>query len=185
MAAPQDLRERLISIAYCAVLDYYRCFMATDGPNLALIGDDGLTPEIADRIAREYKVRRNISDIADASGQKIPGVEALVDAINQSTWPDSLSERADVCIAIAKGHCDGVERLGLAKVNQTPTSAVTKLMWFRRPEGWTMFDKQARLGLIGNKHCAKTFYARLEKLDFQSIAAGITKLCQDHGFLKL
>ncbi len=154
--------------------------MATDGCYRKEIEDRGLTPELASHISREYRVARTIGAVETDSG-----ISALVRAINASAWPDTLEDRAQLCIAIAHEHRKKSEALGKGQKWHAPVSAVTKLMWFLRPSGWTMFDRFARMGLIGNRNDPLQFYRKLAEIDFTSLCDQLHLECRGKGFSDL
>lgn len=162
------------SLSYWAVLEHHRHWLGSDGPFHAEAKINELTLVIARKIARDYGVARTIGAVGDEKG--IGLLIKDINAITDQKWDVSLTERADICLNIAKAHQKKVKKGGM------PISAVTKLMWFRRPEGWTMFDRYARLGLIGKKNNAMAFYRVLQKLDFVKRAEKLTSICRTQGF---
>jgi hypothetical protein len=97
--------------------------------------------------------------------------ESLNTAVEE--WPDDLKCRADRCLKVS-------EALSLPK---KPLSAVTKLVWFLRPEGWTVYDSYAWRGLScgGNKgeERLREFYCKLHKKKFSHAAARIDGILSD------
>jgi hypothetical protein len=174
MAAPMDGDP-----AYWAVIEHHRVWWAADGPIHRKIEQDGkLLVDVASLIARDYRVARTITSVDDGKGNKTSSLPELVAAINAANWPISLAERAATCISIAENHAKATK-------GATPTSAVTKLMWFLRPSGWTMFDKFARIGLIGSNNDARAFYTALDGANFVKRSQDLKALCSKHGFGKL
>lgn len=172
--------------AYWAVIEHHHCWLAPDGCFYRQVVQDGrLTPEVARIIARDFRVSRTIGQVEGEGKNPSNGVQVLAEAINTSDWPDDLVDRAKICLAIANDHRDACARLNKAKAFHAPVSAVTKLMWFLRPEGWTMFDKYARIGLIGNKNDPESFYVRLSEVGFHAMCLRLNELCKEHGFPEL
>ena len=171
-------------IAALAVIEHHRWWIAGDGIHLARIknaADQKLPVDVAKRIAHEYGVIRNIGTHVEKNDGK--ALARLVKEINNANWPHGLVNRANLCLEIAKAH--KIARKGSAKKVHTPNSAVTKLMWFLHPKGWTMFDQYARIGLIGDKNCLFSFYKRLEKCGFERKATEIDEACKANGFSDL
>lgn len=164
--------------AWWAVIEHHRTWVAADGCYRREIEASGLTPELARHIAREYRVARTIGAV-DADGS---GIEALVEAINASEWSDTLEDRADHCIKIAEIHREKSKELGQGQKYHSPISAVTKLMWFLRPEGWTMFDRFARMGLIGHQNEPLEFYRKLASIGFTPLCDQLHEMCSQEGF---
>jgi len=164
--------------AWWAVIEHHRTWIAADGCYRLEIESNGLTPELARHIAREYRVARTIGAVAAGDS----GIGALVEAINASEWPDKLEDRAKLCIEIAETHREKSKELGQGQKWHAPVSAVTKLMWFLRPGGWTMFDRFARMGLIGNRNDPLKFYRKLETINFAGLSDQLYVECRRKGF---
>jgi hypothetical protein len=173
------MTETVDDPAFWAVVEHHRLWWAMDGPCRKKVEKDGkLADDVARVIARDYGVARTIGALKVEGSDPIPGLPDLVRDINESDWPSGLGARADQCMKLATGHakrCSG----------KTPISAVTKLMWFLRPGGWTMFDTYARHGLIGHKNDVAAFYAALVDAGFQGRCEAIKARCNDHGFGEL
>lgn len=164
--------------AWWAVIEHHRTWIAADGCYRREIEGCGLTPELARHIAREYRVARTIGAVVVANS----GVSALVEAIKASPWPDTMEDRAKRCIEIADEHKTKSKTLGQGQKWHAPISAVTKLMWFLRPDGWTMFDRFARMGLIGNRNDPIQFYRKLAAIDFTSLCDQLHVMCRRESF---
>ena len=166
-------------MTYWALIEHHRYWLSNDGIYVREIRENGaLMMPVSQRIVREYGVARNIGMINGVDGNQVNGLQRLVDDINNSPWPDGLVDRANCCIALADAHHERC----IAERRHRPISAVSKLMWFLRPDGWTMFDRYARIGLIGNDNNPLAFYEALEQRNFQDVAANITNICRNHGF---
>ena len=169
--------------AYWAVIEHHRWWLASDGCHWRQIREDKrLSLSVAKRIAREYSVARNIGQIADDHGHGTSGLNSLVQKINDADWPDGLVARAKVCVKIAEDHIRQCKALGNADRYHRPFSGVTKLTWFLRPEGWTMFDRYARIGLMDRRDDPMSFYEVLASQHFDKRANEITELCRQSGF---
>ena len=95
-----------------------------------------MTVELLNSIADEYNVIRGL----DGNER-----ERLRDILNEEAedWPDGLKRRADRCIEIMR-----LAKLkGCFSGDTKQISAITKLMWFVRPEDWTMCGSFAAAGL--------------------------------------
>jgi hypothetical protein len=168
--------------AFWAVIEHHRWWLATDGPNfLEASAEGGLTLRVAQRIAREYSVARNIGAVADDNGAAADGLSWLVERINHCDWPEGLVERARVCVDLSAEYHRRCGQLNIADRIFRPVSAVTKLMWFRHPTGWTMYDRFARIGLIGSRENPELFYRTLAENDFEARAKAITGKCHAAG----
>ncbi|MBN9145176.1 MULTISPECIES: hypothetical protein [unclassified Novosphingobium] len=170
------------SAAYWAVIEHHRTWIAGDGIHFLQIHRDhgGTMPlNIAQRIANDYGVIRTIG--SHMSGNDKQALPNLLNRISQAEWPDCLIKRAEVCLKIAKEHRE-VRKEEVNKKSHAPVSGVTKIMWFIRPKGWTMFDRFARIGLIGGQNSAMAFYKQLSNSGFLDLAYEINNLCRFHGF---
>jgi hypothetical protein len=156
-----------------AVLERARWWLNVDAPLRAQVINDGgqLTPHTVYSIAKHYKVRRNIGE-ADQLAEIADYLNARIE-----TWPANLPNRAQWCIEAAQAL---QKDLDLA---HTPYSAITKLVWFLRPEGWTLYDSYAQCALGAGGADAKArfsqFYGALNEHGFVEAAAAIdTALAQ-------
>jgi hypothetical protein len=157
---------------FWAVVEHHRLWMAHDGCFRQMVQREGkLTEDLARVIVQTYGVQRTMSKKRGSNDKTKQSLLLLISGINEVCWPDTLPCRANICIALAKEYGKCVE-------GNRPISAVTKLMWFRRPTGWTMFDGYARQGLIGSKNDAMDFYKRLDQNHFPERAARLTELCR-------
>ena len=91
-------------LAYWAVVEHHRNWLATDGCHFAELrgspNPSELSFSVAKRIVKEYSVARNISRVSSESD----GLSELISEINKSEWPECLNERADICIKLAQAH---------------------------------------------------------------------------------
>jgi len=158
------------TLATLAVYEHHHHWLANDGHYFLTVNENGniLDVNIAHKIAKDYSVIRNIGGVTE--------LEKLISKINNSDWPDGLSDRFQICQNIAIEFRDIPGRV------HAPISGVTKLIWFCRPKGWTMYDKYACIGLLGKKREAKYFYKTLEENKFQEKAQKLTEICIKYGF---
>ncbi|MCZ8122349.1 MAG: hypothetical protein O9277_02875 [Magnetospirillum sp.] len=168
-------------LMYWAVIEHYRTWIKDDAPVFgALKAARDLNLAIVRGIAKTYQVERTLRPTprSTKSGQKAPADKAgktmarlLNNLSSKKNWPKSLTDRADACLALAQS-----SRFPAAE-GKTPYSAISKMMWFRRPLGWTMFDRLASkgIGLGGppSEEKFKRFYGRLDCANFQETATDI------------
>lgn len=139
LAYPDETNE-----FYWAFVLYVRGWLNFDGPVLGLIRAAGgqISAEHLRAIAKFYGVARGIpaaerGDGTDKSAEHICGL------LNRSSekWPNGYVARANFCADLAKQakEAEATRNLQL--------SAFSKLMWFRSPENWAIFDTFAAKGL--------------------------------------
>ena len=181
---------------FWSTIAYLRCWWATDGINVKAIQRAGaMTPELLREIAKEYKVNRGIpradvvdigdddNDCDDDDYHRDPVARDLAALLNRDRgdWPVGLVERADRCCRI----------LRIAQASKLfyrdQISAVTKFMWFLKPEGWTMFDRYAANGLgVDSRLPAlqrmQAFYGALAERGFEEVCARMQKRIDDSAF---
>lgn len=182
MSGTGDSVTRGKPVAYWATLEHYRTWLAADAGHRKQVEEDGeLSVAVAARIAREYSIARTIGEVQLGDDEAVgKGLPLLVKDLNdaRADWRRlSLSERARTCEELARKHRD---RASGEWVTQ-PVSAVTKLMWFLEPSGWTMYDSLAQSGLAGASS-ASDFYGELERLGFQAKAKKLGCLSRASGF---
>ena len=176
---------------FWVTIGYLRAWWATDGPRLALIRQQGgMTARMLRNLGNEYKVNRSfvkkdVGGIVQRDRDRFkddPAAEIMCELLARAcaSWNDDLTERAETCAAIAR---DAAER-GITKLSRNqqtrdlPVSAVTKFMWFLRPDGWTVYDRFARDGLEQPTVQAAiddmlAFYKTLKDLDFVELVGGM------------
>lgn len=154
------------SRAFNAVLEHHRCWVFNDGAYLSMVREVGLTSDIAGKIAHEYQVIRNIG-----KEHLVAKLAAVLAAVSDEEWGTSLSERRAICQKLGESHQSGGGY-------HNPWSGITKLMWFLRPEGWTMYDSLACKGLVGANKGSFAFYEKLDDCGFIECAATITNECR-------
>ena len=156
---------------YWATIGYADAWWITDGANVRRIARlNGQTAtNLMECIAREYKVFRGLE-----AGKR----NCLRDILNSEAekWPDQaeggkclLVTRAERCVEIME--C--ARKDGCFSNDSRQISAVTKFMWFLRPDGWTVFDNLASKGLglpSGDTiKRMKKFYEGLSKRGFEDV----------------
>lgn len=183
-------RRRLL---YWAVIEHYRTWFCFDGVELALIkcANGELDRFSVRRIGDEYSVSRNIPRIKDDKGKVIDARDEhakwIADKINGiQKKPASLTELSGICKDIAN---DAGERWKAKDKKMIPASGVSKLIWFRRPDGWSMFDNIAATGLgIPKSHSIErmlAFYKELSDRHFNDRAQKIGAELSARGFEEL
>lgn len=168
---------------YWAVLHYQKWWMFFDQAELSLVKSEELTGTNLRRIAANYRVARGIGPRYPREMPK-PTAEVREQEMVRRTdglakllrtrikhWPTGLVERETYCREIletAKQH---------QFVHGNQISAITKLMWFLKPDAWTMFDDLAAEGLGVGKRVkparSAAFYAKLHKLGFDQMVESI------------
>jgi hypothetical protein len=133
--------------AYVALIELYRTFLFDDGPLLETIKDQGgsMSSTTLARIAQSYSVSRTIpAGPEDNSGQNLELFAEVVTQLSRS-WPGDFQQRAKACreAAVKLSREFVREDRTRSRAFSGPHSAVTKLIWFLRPHGWTVYDKLA------------------------------------------
>lgn len=162
---PQDMLR-------IATIERARWWLNVDAPLLRKIEHDGeLTSETVLEIATIYKVRRNLGP-----KECLKEVASYLSEVTKN-WPDALLRRASICIesaaSLKKQH----------DLHHTPYSAVTKLAWFLRPSGWTVYDRYAWESACGDGTTGhqkiQGFYDNLERQGFSQAAIQIESILQN------
>jgi hypothetical protein len=155
-----------------AVLEHFRTLLGLDGAARQRIAVHGLDGTLVRRIAREYRVSRGI-----VAGQEHGLAQLLLDLCPH--WPATLEERCGFCINLGEGAAEG--RL----THGRQVSAMTKLMWFLNPEGWTRFDRLAAdamgIAQVPSDERARRYYAALSNRGFLDTAQVINGMLEDQG----
>jgi hypothetical protein len=137
---------------YWAAIVRHRWWSWIDGPELSLWQErEGFDGAAVLRVAGAYSVRR---------GLNLPGGDAAPLAkhlnVELRRLPDDLLKRAEQLDALAQSIADFTHK--------TQISAVSKFAWFAKPDGWTVFDRDASRALGTREHLA--FYRKLKTLGF-------------------
>ncbi|CAN1575845.1 hypothetical protein MCELHM10_03841 [Paracoccaceae bacterium] len=136
---------------YWAVVGYSRWWLSTDAPFLKRIVRNGgrLDVATASKIMTNYNVARGFENKGSAAFSQ--AIQCAND--RASGWPLGLQERYTFCRSLAE------EWQAIKATRHHQISAATKVMWFLRPQGWTMFDSYAAKGM--GVSSAEKFYAAL------------------------
>jgi hypothetical protein len=153
---------------YWATIEYHRFWLSVDRPRLTVLSEeDGqMTHVLLRDIAREYKVGRNLKGQDKKNNSEDETAQKICTILNSamSSWPGPPRERIDACkklivrirphTAVAssskkKDQGEGAGEKSKEKNKKTvdAASAVTKFIWFMKPEGWTVFDSYAAEGV--------------------------------------
>jgi hypothetical protein len=154
-----------------ATIERARAFLNTDAPFLATVAQNqGLTADTVHYISTFYKVRRNLGAAR--------GLGFVANHLNNGigTWPEHLIGQAEWCMTSA-------EEISIAlDLHHTPYSAITKLAWFLRPTGWTVYDSYARQATrVAGRHGPQPvtdFYNILQEHSFSDAADTIEAILQ-------
>ena len=165
-------------LAYYATLEHAQWILGTDGQYLHQIGKCK-DVQAASRMLRDYNVARTIW----GKGGLPVLVQEVFDKLKSESWPDDLMDRARWCASAAKSNAEQ-SSVTSKRTQGAPYSAVTKLCWFLRPSGWTMYDQFACLGLTGSKGanaCERfeSFYDALHETGFTEKAACANQIVKD------
>ena len=153
---------------YWATIEYHRFWLSVDRPRLTVLSkaDGQMTPVLLRDIAREYKVSRNLKgqDKKNKSEDDTAANE-ICNILNaaQLSFTESLSERLKHAKEIIEeirpytAKASPKKKSQVTESNEESTteksktvdaaSAVTKLIWFLEPKGWTVFDSYAAKGV--------------------------------------
>ena len=103
-----------------------------------------------------YNVARGFAE--NSSTQFSQAIEIAND--RAPSWPAGLRDRHQFCESLAK------DWHAIEATRKHQISAATKIMWFLRPDGWTMFDSYAAKGM--GVSSAGHFYAALDSNGFST-----------------
>jgi hypothetical protein len=134
---------------------------------LADIQSNGLTGSAVAAIAKEYIVIRTLpKDTTPDKDQHYSKIAKLITRDTKGFENLTLSEKASVCKSIAN-QLSYQQRNGR---RVSPASAVSKLIWFLHPAGWTMYDEFAANALVKKQSPTAdrmvAFYQALESRGF-------------------
>lgn len=156
-----------------ATIERVRWWLAVDAPLLRQVRENNrcLTADTLHRIVKFYGVRRTLGRHENSC--------KIASLINQAAgeWPSTLQERAESCISLAEQLSE------FTSTQRAPYSAVTKLMWFRHPNSWTVFDSYAAqaLGIRPGPRTGerlKRFYQELHHRGFDEAIAAVDDVLQ-------
>ena len=167
--------ETLRNYLRAAVIEHLRWWLADDGVNFRNFQTNGqVDPKTLRTIAVIYYVSRGLRK------GKQDRIAKLIDR-KLEDWPEKLTERASFVSDIA----NLANKQGLT--NGVQLSAFSKLLWFARPDGWTLYDKWAQKGLA---HPRKSigfiaYYKRLEELQFLEVTGAMRDVINGSHFDEL
>lgn len=145
--------------AFLALAGYWFFWLTFDGPTLKKMEGKGgkLTGDLARKISVRYSTHRTFRKSSANKNEKWDAIAGAITALSQE-MTGSLTDKAERCRACA-------EELG-ANTSAIPYSGVTKLVWFLKPERWTIYDRfvanaLAPPGTYGAERFSK-FYQALE-----------------------
>lgn len=151
-----------------AVTAAYHVWMTNDGIEVDLVQAQGglLTSADVSGIGRLYSITRTLPKRTAAK------VADEINTLRGSLKADGLVKTAEACAAAAAAIAGLLPAQPDRKKKPTvPYSAVSKLLWFARPAGWTMYDSFASKGLKARgsgKDRFLDFYRRLESANFDN-----------------
>lgn len=169
---------------YWAAITYYRHWISSDGPWTLEVQRATMTPKMLTRISIRYNIMRGVSS-KDETGTKTDVHQLILCALlNKAAkkWPRNFLKRSDVCANLAS---QAQEKKCLRNFQG---SAVSKLMWFLKPNDWTMFDALAANGLgirsnPSSRARMKDFYKTLDRKKFPTLWRSMQRNI-DRGCLK-
>ena len=159
----QPDRENLL---YWAVIEHYRTWLSFDGIELTRLKKTnvGLDKDAVRRIAREYQVNRGITGPKDKKKLVDKAAPWIAKTLNGTRWPTPIQDRAAVCADVA------IKADRLNHTKGKAASAMTKLMWFLHPKGWTLFDRFVANAFdipgTGSVRRMQAFYTELDQRNF-------------------
>lgn len=172
------------SHAFYATVAHYRFWLFADGEFYRARADAGeFTPDLIRRMARYYSVSRTIPSVdpeKESNKHANAHREIVADKLNKldKIWPNTLRVRGErvieTALAIQKAIGSG----------NPPYSAVSKFIWFARPENWTLFDALASAGMLpdGGKSGERVnaFYQALDEI-LPALTVELRPICQASG----
>lgn len=174
-------------LLYWAVVEHYRTWIVDDGllRNSLQAPNQILSSEQLRSIARKYGVNRGIYAIDKepddstkaASDGNAAKLAKLLNA-RAGNWPKGMMARANHCLQLAKDAEEADLTRGVL------LSAMTKIMWFLKPDEWTMYDTFASNALNlkerGRTERFNAFYRTLSDLEFLAAAASVKSVLDRH-----
>lgn len=168
---------------YWATLAYARWWLAVDGPFLGAVrSGKGFNAPLMRRVAVRYNVNRGLLRPNARTNDQDPAATGLIRVLHEDAggWPASLSAGAARCVAIAKAaQLEGW-------TNTLQVSAVSKFIWFLKPDSWTPFDRFAAAGMgvpasWDRQSQFGAFYRALEDGGFNNVVKRIKPLIVASG----
>lgn len=169
--ASQDLSD-INSHIFWAAIDYHRWWLTFDQIELWRQRETGgrLTAQSIRRIGSAYLVNRGIRQL-----ERDEGARRLADKLNVISWPQGFAERSDCCVRLAQWAAETIVS-GETITKGHQVSAMTKLMWFLHPTGWTLFDRFVAKAVGVPAHLprpeqARRYYQALKNHGFETYAS--------------
>lgn len=172
---------------YWATLAYARWWLAVDGPLLgAIASSGGFTESLLRRVAVRYNVNRGLlqpTTRLNGADQSAYGVIKLLREAVPGGSP-GLEARAAHCVAMAEAaHSAGW-------THNLQVSAISKFVWFLRPDQWTPFDRFASAGMgippaWDRPRQFTAFYAALVRGGFDDVVGRIEPIVAASGLPRL
>ncbi|ASS56452.1 hypothetical protein [Rhizobium leguminosarum] len=165
---------------FWATVDHWRTWESFDGPVRAqIVRDRELTGYTTAAIAIEYNLTNSLpwkGGFArfDRVAQRVNRIaETVEDSATMAVKRDAVVELADAL------------QMDFA-LPAVPSSAASKLFWFVRPTGWTMFDKHAFNALFdkrseNRRQDLKDFYDVLIEMEFSQLGETVSMLAASDG----
>lgn len=152
---------------YWSTIAYTKWWLGTDASIISMIAanDGRLNLQTVSSISVPYNVARGLPKQKDDRRNS-----TLLSVLNERVmdWPVGLVERAAHCV-------ETVVYLGeTGCLRNHQASAVSKLVWFLRPDDWTMFDRYAADGMGVPQRPSSTdrlmlFYRSLKSAGFDDL----------------
>jgi hypothetical protein len=164
---------------FWATVDYHRLWLPVDQVErwrLARYGV-GLSASSIRRIGLAYYFNRGIRQLKDDEGAR-----QLADKLNNTSWPEGVADRCDCCLRLAHW-ASATMANGKTITKGQQGSAMSKLMWFLHPNGWTVFDRfvAKAVGIPAYRprpDQARRYYRILDERGFRSCTAD-ARACVD------
>jgi hypothetical protein len=155
---------------YYATIEYHRFWLSVDQPRLSLMKQNSgkIETELLKDIAQEYRVKRNFKALDEQTLDNETNASKICDILNSAkpSWQNSsaldrLASCKKIIEEIRKYSSGASTKINAKKTaskkrkkvqnNKEKTinaaSAVSKFVWFMKPDGWTIFDKYAADGI--------------------------------------
>ncbi|MCC5960011.1 MAG: hypothetical protein JJU08_11805 [Rhodobacteraceae bacterium] len=153
---------RLAPLVRAGVWEHFHTFGEYEGEIIGDIENDGLTVDTLARIVNKFGVAARLPQ-----QRRNDYTLAILDTANQCN-----AQSLDIKAASVSQFSSRMSEIGVT-IHGVQLSMASKVFWFVSPDGWTMYDRVARVGL-GEKNY-NSFYNRLNNLCFP-------KLCDEIRF---
>ena len=171
--------------AFWGFAEHFRFWLIFDGVELKRLKRSNtgkLDADSVKRIARNYSVMRGIRSAGKNKFNSSKPIDRLVQIINEFDVAKhtSLEEKAKWCkekIYVAENNCI---------THGKQASGITKLLWFRCQEEWTVFDRHASsaVGAKGKNSVERmeNYYDKLSDRNFLERAREVDCVLENEGF---